>query len=154
KGERKSYDGKNKAMSNTTPKGRFARHEGESGQHWLDRLMQLDEGSLSKQEMNMLRRAKSCAGRQMRAEPQLPLMQGILDRADFIGDDVFSLHENDTPEPRLLVAEVISRLPEGVRGWLLNDTRHVFICGYGQVAEYIDRYIPPESFPERTQDGF
>jgi hypothetical protein len=102
----------------------------------------------------MLGRAKSCAWQQLLAESDVPLVQYIFEGVDFIGEDVFSLHKDDKPEPRLLVAEVISRLPEDVREWLLSHTRHVFICGYGQAGEYIDRYIPPESYPEKTQDGF
>jgi hypothetical protein len=141
-------------MSETTPKGPFGRREGESGQAWFDRLHELDEAGLSKDDTKMLGRAKSCAWQQMLAESELPLVQDILNRIDFIGDDLFSLHEDNKPEPRILVAEVISRLPEDIREWLLSHTRHLFICGYGQAGEYIDRYIPPECYPEKTQDGF
>jgi hypothetical protein len=141
-------------MSEMTPKGRFAPGEGETGPDWFDRLQEVDEGSFSKEETKMLGRAKSCAWHKMLAESELPLMQDILNRIDFIGVDISALHENDKPEPLLLVAEAISRLPEDVREWLLSQTRHVFICGYGQDGEYIDRFISPDCYPEKTQDGF
>jgi hypothetical protein len=141
-------------MTETTPKGMFGQREAECGQEWFDRLQQVEEASLSEEERKMLGRAKPCAWKKMGAESDLPLIRHILNRVDFMGVDISALHENDKPEPLFLVAEVISRLPEDVREWLLSHTRHVFICGYGQDGEYIDRFIPPECFPEKTQDGF
>jgi hypothetical protein len=136
-----------------TPKGRFEQREGENGQDWLDRLQQIDEANFSEHEKKMLGRAKSCAWHQMFAESEPPSVEDIFESLDFIGEDFFS-HDQQKPEPRLLIAEVISLLPENVREWLLSDTRHVFICGYGQVGEYVDRYISPEGYPEETEDGF
>ncbi len=51
---------------------------------------------------------------------------------------------------RSLVVEAVSRLPADVREWLLEDTNHVFLGGYGQDAEYIELALHPSEFV----DGF
>ncbi|HZY89424.1 MAG TPA: hypothetical protein VFE78_31670 [Gemmataceae bacterium] len=53
-------------------------------------------------------------------------------------------------ELRLLVAEVITRLPEDVQRWLCRQTRHVFVGGHGQLGEYRALALPP---PAETAGG-
>jgi hypothetical protein len=56
------------------------------------------------------------------------------------GDSV--MPEGEQHNLRHLVAEVVSRLPETVRGWLLYETSHVFIGGHGQRGEFMDLVVP------------
>ena len=57
------------------------------------------------------------------------------------GDSVEPLPgEHDVKQ---LVAEVVSRLPDDVRQWLLVDTHHVFIGGHGQMGEFMPLFFPP-----------
>lgn len=47
---------------------------------------------------------------------------------------------------RSLVVVAVSRLPADVCEWLLEDTNHVFLGGYGQDAEYIEIAVHPSEF--------
>ena len=49
---------------------------------------------------------------------------------------------------RALAAEVVHRLPDEVRDWLLDDTNHVFIGGSGQWGEFFDVWVHPTEFKE------
>jgi hypothetical protein len=69
-------------------------------------------------------------------------VQEAYDRITYRGDSL-------EPAPgehnlRALTAEVVSRLPDEVREWLLDETTHIFIGGHGQLGEYFDLYFQPE----------
>lgn len=49
---------------------------------------------------------------------------------------------------RKLCAEVVSRLPEEVREWLLHETSHFFIAGHGQHGEMIELCFSPDEVRE------
>src|SRR5262245_41729897 len=51
-------------------------------------------------------------------------------------------------ELRLLVAEAVCRLPEDVQEWVLYDTSHVFIGGYGHQGEFFELWVHPKEFKE------
>jgi hypothetical protein len=53
-------------------------------------------------------------------------------------------------ELRLLVAEVVARLPRDVQDWLVGETNHVFIGGNGQLGEYFPHDLFPMVANERT----
>lgn len=64
------------------------------------------------------------------------MKDGINYGINYYGDSVLlTPGEHDL---RSLVVEAVSRLPADVREWLLEDTNHVFLGGYGQHAEYMD----------------
>lgn len=42
--------------------------------------------------------------------------------------------------------EAVSRLPADVREWLLDDTTHIFLGGYGQDAECMEIAVHPSEF--------
>jgi hypothetical protein len=46
---------------------------------------------------------------------------------------------------RVMVAQVVSRLPEDVQDWLLYGTRHLFFGGSGQLGERFDLYVSPDA---------
>ncbi len=69
------------------------------------------------------------------------------ERVTFYGDSVAP--DAGQHDLRVLVAEVVSRLPDDVQDWLLDDTSHVFIGGHGQHGEFIDLLLHPQEF----QDG-
>ena len=64
----------------------------------------------------------------------------------FYGDSVAPRAEEH--DLRVLVAEVVSRLPEVVREWLLDGTSHVFVGGHGQHGEFIDHLMHPREFED------
>lgn len=53
---------------------------------------------------------------------------------------------------RQCVVEVISRMPEEVQSWLLNDTQHVFVTTQSIRGVYHDLLVAPPPFGE-TRDG-
>jgi hypothetical protein len=64
----------------------------------------------------------------------------------FRGD---SIHPEDGQHDlRILVAEVVARLPEDVQDWLLYDTDHVFIGGSGQSGEFFELRRRPSEMKE------
>jgi hypothetical protein len=68
----------------------------------------------------------------------------------FRGD---SIHPEDGQHDlRILVAEVVSRLPEDVQDWLLYDTDHVFIGGSGQGREFFELRRRPSEVKERVNN--
>lgn len=68
------------------------------------------------------------------------------ERVTFYGDTVAP--EVGKHDLRVLVAEVVSRLPESVQEWLLEDTNHLFIGGHGQHGEFIDCLLHPLEFED------
>lgn len=72
------------------------------------------------------------------------MMDDINYGINYYGDSVLPAPgEHDL---RYLVMEAVSRLPADVREWLLEDTNHVFLGGYGQSAEYIELAVHPSDF--------
>jgi hypothetical protein len=68
-------------------------------------------------------------------------------------DLCFLCHDWEAPadgehDIKQLTAEVIDRLPQDVRHWLLVETCHVFICGSGQLGQLDELHLPP-----REQNG-
>lgn len=71
-------------------------------------------------------------------------MDGINYGINYYGDSV--LPNPGEHDLRSLVVDAVSRLPAGVREWLLEGTNHVFLGGYGQHAEYIEIAVHPSEF--------
>ena len=66
----------------------------------------------------------------------------------FRGDSIHP--EGGQHELRILVAEVVARLPEDVQDWLLYQSDHVFIGGSGQGGEFFELH----RHPSEMKDGF
>ena len=64
----------------------------------------------------------------------------------FYGDSVAS--EAGQHDLHGLVAEVVARLPDDVREWLLDESSHLFIGGHGQYGEFIDHLLHPKEFED------
>lgn len=60
----------------------------------------------------------------------------VYESVHFRGNSI--LPEDGQHDLRILVAEVVARLPEDVQDWLLYETDHVFIGGSGQDGEFFE----------------
>jgi hypothetical protein len=69
--------------------------------------------------------------------------------SDIEDEDIcFLCHNWNAPEEgehdiKQLAIEVVNRLPKDVRDWLLVETRHIFICGSGQLGQFDEVLLPP-----------
>jgi len=68
------------------------------------------------------------------------------EQVNYHGDAVHPLPGQH--ELRVVVAETICRLPEEVQDWLLYETSHVFIGGYGHQGQFFELWVHPKEFRE------
>ena len=71
--------------------------------------------------------------------------QEAWERVAYFGD---SVSPGDNHDLRALVAEVVARLPNDVQEWLLVETVHIFIGGYGQLGEHFEIRRPAQEIQE------
>lgn len=73
-------------------------------------------------------------------------------RVAYYGD---SCHPQDGEHDlHALVCEAVCRLPENVQDWLLDDTKHIFIGGSGQLGEAMHWLVDIKNPTEVQDDRF